>query len=152
MYKTSTLAIMVKLQVSNIDASVNKHQLERLFEEYGIVGAVKIFRKPGSGTAIGFVEMEEEHEAIDAITALDKRDFMGSKLRVEYPHDRVQTAKPDLKPLTAMDLEEEDEDEEDEMISEAEEARNFVDPEAEEEQEVEAKKQELLGRRSDQNE
>lgn len=100
---------MIKLRVSNIDASVSKHDLERLFGEYGGVDSVKLFRTPGAGKSLAFVIMFEERKGREAIEELQGEKFMGSKILIEESRDKIvkKTVSPRPK---AINLDDDDDD------------------------------------------
>ena len=105
---------MIKLRVSNIDTSVSKHDLERLFGEFGGVDSVKLFRTPGSGKSLAFVIMFEELEGLEAMEELNGDNFMGSKLSVEESRDKIVKKDVSPRPKTKrIDLDDDDDDDDD---------------------------------------
>jgi len=66
-----------KIFVGKLTDRVTSENLRPLFEEFGVVKECDVL------TSYGFVHMSTRDEAEAAISALDGRDFMGSKLSVE---------------------------------------------------------------------
>ena len=71
------------IYVGNLPWSANEEQVQDLFAEYGSVLSVKLVsdRDTGRARGFGFVEMEDA-DAINAIAALDGKEFDGRALRV----------------------------------------------------------------------
>lgn len=63
----------MNIYVGNLDYKVNEEELQELFEEYGSVSSSKIIMDKFSGRSkgFGFVEMDNDDEANEAITNLD---------------------------------------------------------------------------------
>lgn len=81
---------MKKLFVGNLPWSVDDQQLEEMFVQYGAVASAKVIqdRDTGRSRGFGFVEMEEDAAADDAVDALDGSDVNGRPLRVNEANDR----------------------------------------------------------------
>ncbi|HCC70490.1 MAG TPA: RNA-binding protein [Bacteroidales bacterium] len=62
----------MNIYVGNLDFKVNEDDLQALFEEYGTVNSSKIITDKYSGKSkgFGFVEMENDSEANEAIKNL----------------------------------------------------------------------------------
>jgi RNA recognition motif-containing protein len=73
-----------RLFVGNLPYSVDEAQLEAAFAEHGnVVSAVVIRdRESGRSRGFGFVEMETEEMAENAVGALDGFEMDGRRLRV----------------------------------------------------------------------
>ena len=71
------------IYVGNLPWSANEEQVQDLFAEYGSVLSVKLVsdRDTGRARGFGFVEMEDA-DAINAIAALDGKEFEGRALRI----------------------------------------------------------------------
>ena len=80
----------MKIYVGNMNYATTEDQLGELFAEFGNVTSVDIIvdRFTGQGKGFGFVEMENEDEAMAAITALNGRELDGRQLRVNEAKDR----------------------------------------------------------------
>lgn len=63
----------MNIYVGNLDFKVNEDDLQALFEEYGTVNSSKIITDKYSGKSkgFGFVEMEDNSEANEAIKNLN---------------------------------------------------------------------------------
>jgi len=70
--------------IGNLNYAVSEDEVRELFEGYGQVDSVKIIkdRETGRAKGFGFIEMEDENEARNAIQELDGYDFSGRPLRV----------------------------------------------------------------------
>lgn len=71
------------IYVGNLPWSATEEQVQDLFAEYGSVLSVKLVsdRDTGRARGFGFVEMEDA-DAINAIAALDGKEFEGRALRI----------------------------------------------------------------------
>ena len=74
----------MNLFVRNIAFAAKEQELKRLFEEFGEVSSCKIIRDRDSkkSKGFGFVEMQVEADALDAIENLNDFDLLGRKLSV----------------------------------------------------------------------
>lgn len=63
----------MNIYVGNLDYKVNEQDLEKLFSKYGEVSSAKIItdKYNGRSKGFGFVEMEDQDAAKQAIKALD---------------------------------------------------------------------------------
>jgi len=73
-----------KLYVGNLLYEVNDDDLKNQFLKIGpVVSAVVIkFRESGRSKGFGFIEMEKEEDAKNAIETFNQKDFKGRKLIV----------------------------------------------------------------------
>ena len=71
------------IYVGNLPWSATQESVESLFSPYGEVLSVKLVsdRETGRARGFGFVEMEDG-DAINAIAALDGKEFEGRALRI----------------------------------------------------------------------
>ena len=71
------------IYVGNLPWSATQEGVESLFRPYGEVLSVKLVsdRETGRARGFGFVEMEDA-DAINAIAALDGKEFEGRALRI----------------------------------------------------------------------
>ncbi|QCC86322.1 RNA-binding protein [Desulfovibrio desulfuricans] len=71
------------IYVGNLPWSATQESVESLFSPYGEVLSVKLVsdRETGRARGFGFVEMEDA-DAINAIAALDGKEFEGRALRI----------------------------------------------------------------------
>jgi len=81
---------MMKIFVGNMTRDVGKETLRSLFSDYGLVKAVNVLidRINGEWKAFAFVDMPNESEAWDAITALDNKEHFGNVLSVHQARYR----------------------------------------------------------------
>lgn len=70
--------------VSNINFRATAEDLKELFSPYGTVISTKIIkdRETGKSRGFGFVEMEDEHDAITAIKKLNGYEYQERALKV----------------------------------------------------------------------
>lgn len=73
-----------KLYVGNLPWAINNDELKEAFKPHGIVISAKVVtdKESGRSRGFGFVEMENENEANNAIKALNGTDLKGRKLVV----------------------------------------------------------------------
>lgn len=101
----------MRLRVSSIDQSLNKDKLQELFEEYGDVQSIKVFRSLDSASpSLAIVDMRRDAAAEAALKALDGEVIGNTPLRVEISQDMVRHNPNRPKPPV---LDDEDEDEAD---------------------------------------
>jgi len=79
-----------KIYVGNMNYNTTEDELQDLFQSYGDVKSVNIIidRYSGQSKGFGFVEMENNHAAVAAVSALNEREFGGRRLRVNEAHDK----------------------------------------------------------------
>ena len=79
------------IYVGNLPWSATEDEVRAAFAAYGEVTSVKLIedRETGRPRGFGFVEMEEAG-ALDAIEALDGKDFGGRNLKVNEAKPRVE--------------------------------------------------------------
>ena len=78
----------MNIYVGNLNYKVNENDLEEVFEEYGSVSSSKIITDKYSGRSkgFGFVTMENQNEALDAIknlngSVLENREIVVNEAR-----------------------------------------------------------------------
>ncbi|MFV0665617.1 RNA recognition motif domain-containing protein [Denitromonas sp.] len=73
-----------KLYVGNLAYSVDNDQLEEMFAPFGAISSAQVImdRDSGRSKGFGFVEMNSDKEAEDAIAALNGKDAGGRSLIV----------------------------------------------------------------------
>jgi RNA recognition motif-containing protein len=74
----------MNIYVGNLPWSITEESLKSLFTEYGSVDAARIItdRDSGRSKGFGFVEMNNDSEAQEAIEALNGKEVDGRALRV----------------------------------------------------------------------
>ncbi len=75
---------MKKLYVGGLPFKTGDDELNSLFATYGKVNSAKVIKDKFSGRSrgFGFVEMENDNEALAAISKLNGSDYEGRKLTV----------------------------------------------------------------------
>lgn len=74
----------MKLYVGGLAYSVNEQELEATFAEFGKVTSAAVIKDRDSGQSkgFGFVEMDDENEAKDAIAKLNGKTVSGRSITV----------------------------------------------------------------------
>lgn len=87
-----------KLYVSNLPYSVTDQSLGQMFSTYGSVLSAKIIidKMSGRSKGFGFVEMETEQQAADALEKLNGQEINGRRLNVAIA--RPQAPKENMAP------------------------------------------------------
>lgn len=78
--------------VSSLSYNVTDTDLKSLFEEYGVVTSAKIImdRATSRSRGFGFVEMENNAEALKAILELDQAEYNGRTISVSEAKPREE--------------------------------------------------------------
>ena len=81
---------MKNIYVGNISYSATEENIKELFEQYGKVNSAKIVidRYTQRSKGFGFVEMENENEADEAITAINGFELSGRNLKVNEAREK----------------------------------------------------------------
>ena len=79
-----------KLYVGNLTYKVSSSELEQLFSQFGTVQSAQVItdRDTGRSKGFGFVEMDTEAEAQEAIRGLHDQDHGGRRLTVNEARPR----------------------------------------------------------------
>ena len=79
-----------KIYVGNLPFSATDQELEELFSAHGQVSSARVItdRETGRSRGFGFVEMDDETAADEAIRSLDGKDMSGRPLRVNEAKER----------------------------------------------------------------
>lgn len=82
----------MNIYVGNLSWSMTDEDLNSLFAEYGAVSSAKILKDKMSGRSkgFGFVEMEDEEAAKNAIAGLHESEIQGRKLIVNESQPRAE--------------------------------------------------------------
>ena len=80
----------MNIYIGNLAYSVTDGQLEALFQEFGTVTSVNLIKDKFSGESkgFGFIEMESQAEAEEAIKKLNGRSLDGRNLTVNVARPR----------------------------------------------------------------
>ena len=81
----------MNIYCGNLSYQSADEDLNTLFQEYGDVTSAKVIRdrETDRSRGFGFVEMESDDEAQNAIDALNGQEFMGRKLVVNESRPRT---------------------------------------------------------------
>lgn len=80
----------MKLFVARLDYGVTSENLQTIFEEYGQVNSCNVItdRDTGRSKGFGFVEMNEEADATEAMHQLDGAEIRGREIVVKKAEDK----------------------------------------------------------------
>ncbi len=83
----------MNIYVGNINFKMDEDSLRQVFEEYGEVGTVKIItdKMTGKSKGFGFVEMEDDREANEALKQVNGAEVMGKALVVNEARPKTQS-------------------------------------------------------------
>ncbi len=81
-----------KLYVGNLSYRINSSDLEQLFSQHGNVRSAEVVadRETGRSKGFGFVEMQSEEDAQNAIAALNGQEHAGRALTVNEARPREE--------------------------------------------------------------
>jgi len=81
-----------KLYVGNLSYNVTNKTLEDLFAKFGTVTSAQVVedRDTGRSKGFGFVEMQENNAALEAIRELNEKDHDGRPLTVNEARPREE--------------------------------------------------------------
>ena len=81
----------MNLFVANISNTVKAEALKALFSEFGQVSSCKIIgdKLTGESKGFGFVDMDNDNQALEAIRKLTNAEFFGRKLVVSKARPKV---------------------------------------------------------------
>ena len=87
----------MNVYVSNLSFNTDNDGLRKLFEEFGKVTSARVIsdKETGRSRGFGFVEMESEAEAKEAIKALNNKEIEGRSMSVSIAKERP--SRPDNK-------------------------------------------------------
>ena len=76
--------------VAKLSSATTGDDLAALFKEHGMVSSAKVImdRETGNSKCFGFVEMEDDVEAMNAINALNEAEFQGRKIVVKKAREK----------------------------------------------------------------
>ncbi len=80
----------MNIYVGNLNYRVKETELQQVMEDYGVVVSAKIItdRETGRSKGFGFVEMENESDAMNAINELNGAEFAGRTMVVKEARPR----------------------------------------------------------------
>ena len=85
----------MNIYVGNLSYKSLDNDLRTAFEAHGKVSSAVIIkdRATGESKGFGFVEMDSDSDATQAIQALDGQEFMGRRLRVNQARPKEAVAR-----------------------------------------------------------
>ena len=80
----------MNIYVGNLPFSIGEEDLKKIFEEYGEVASAKIItdKFTGRGNGFGFVEMDSDDDAKNAIEELNNAEVGGRNIKVNESRPR----------------------------------------------------------------
>jgi RNA recognition motif-containing protein len=81
--------MQMKIYVGNLPRETTEDKLRKAFEKYGKVGSLAIGRDKVSGESRAFLEMPDKNSALNAVSAMNGRDFGGRNLNVTEAGSRA---------------------------------------------------------------
>ena len=74
----------MQIYVGNMNYRTTEEDINKLFSQYGEVASVKLIsdRETGRAKGFGFVTMNDDSAAKEAIEALNEKEFEGRSLRI----------------------------------------------------------------------
>jgi RNA recognition motif-containing protein len=80
----------MNMYVSNLGFHTSEDDLRKLFEQFGQVSSAKIItdRDTGKSRGFGFVEMDSETEANDAMSKLSGKEIEGRQISVSLAREK----------------------------------------------------------------
>ncbi|TMI85588.1 MAG: RNA-binding protein [Bacteroidetes bacterium] len=80
----------MKMYVSNLSFHTSDDNLKELFQKFGAVSSARVItdRESGRSRGFGFVEMDSENEAKDAIQGLNNKEIEGRALSVSIAKEK----------------------------------------------------------------
>lgn len=84
----------MNMYVSNLSFHTADDDLRKLFEQFGTVSSAKVIndRDTGRSRGFGFVEMESEDEAKEAIKGLNNKEVEGRAMSVSVAKEKPKRA------------------------------------------------------------
>jgi len=82
----------MNMYVSNLSFHTSDSDLKKLFSQYGAVSSAKVItdRETGRSRGFGFVEMDSEAEAKEAIKNLNNKDIEGRAMSVSVAREKTE--------------------------------------------------------------
>ncbi|HOK97979.1 MAG: RNA-binding protein [Bacteroidales bacterium] len=82
----------VTLYVGNISYSMKEEELKQAFSKFGQVLSVKIItdRRTGKSKGYGFVEMDSEADASEAMSNLNGKELAGRNVKVNKANTQAE--------------------------------------------------------------
>jgi len=79
------------MYVSNLSFHTNDDDLRKLFEQFGAVSSAKVIndRETGRSRGFGFVEMDSDAEAKEAMKGLNNKEVEGRAMSVTVAREKT---------------------------------------------------------------
>jgi RNA recognition motif-containing protein len=80
----------MNMYVSNLNYQTTDDELRKLFAQFGTVTSAKVImdRDTGRSRGFGFVEMESEKDANEAMKKLNQKEFEGKVISVSVAREK----------------------------------------------------------------
>jgi RNA recognition motif-containing protein len=80
----------MNMYVANLSFHTQEDELKKLFGQYGAVSSAKVItdRETGKSRGFGFVEMESDEEANEAMKRLNNKEIEGRALSVSVAKEK----------------------------------------------------------------
>ena len=80
----------MNMYVSNLSFHTGEDELRKLFEEFGVVTSAKVVtdRDTGRSRGFGFVEMQSQDEADNAMKSLNNKEIQGRTMSVSVAREK----------------------------------------------------------------
>jgi len=84
----------MNMYVSNLSFHTKDEELKGLFEQFGAVSSAKVIsdRETGQSRGFGFVEMNSDDEAKEAIKGLNGKELEGRAMSVSVAREKAPRA------------------------------------------------------------
>lgn len=81
----------MNMYVSNLSFHTTEEDLKSLFGQFGVVSSAKIIidRETGKSRGFGFVEMDQDAEAKEAMSSLNNKEIEGRALSVTVAREKA---------------------------------------------------------------
>ncbi|MFI5128767.1 MAG: RNA recognition motif domain-containing protein [Chitinophagales bacterium] len=82
----------MNMYVSNLSFHTSDSDLKKLFSQYGAVSSAKVItdRETGKSRGFGFVEMDSDVEAKEAIKNLNNKEIEGRAMSVSVAREKTE--------------------------------------------------------------
>ncbi len=82
----------MQIYVGNMNYRTTEEDINKLFSQFGEVASVKLIsdRETGRAKGFGFVTMNDDSAAKEAIEALNEKEFEGRSLRINEAKPREE--------------------------------------------------------------
>ena len=80
--------------VARLSSNTGSDELKAAFDQFGAVQSAKVIydRETGNSKCFGFVEMEDDNEAYEAITSLNESELDGRSIVVKKARPKAEAS------------------------------------------------------------